>query len=379
MNVQFIMSKVQWIMKLTTRQLWLVVIHFTLFIIHYSSQAQPLTRDQLIGTWIGVRLEYDEQFYRPNPIYMTLSADSTYSFGLIDANSPLRRATWSMSKQSVRLDTSTYALNQWTLSGDELRLTGVFPMTFRKLTETDVDSAAVHNALAGYSWTTDSLSYHFHADGSACLKNQKTGDVAVHCWRLTQVGRSVFVVIKGNQVDCDGNFQYPLQVTRLLINELQCQGGGPRANERLSLTRGTKLAAESHCEPRGFQACRTHTFPPFNLYPYYSYRRGRLFDIRQVVEREYKPLVLPGQSGLIRFRFVVNCRGETGQFEMLEVDENYEKCSFDPRIINQLTDICHTKLPNQEPGKPNGETEPVDTVCLLTFRLKDGLITEIFP
>lgn len=360
------------------RQIGLVI--FTWCIIHCSvAQAQLPAREQLAGTWIGVNVAYDEQFYWPNPIYMTLGADSTYSFGLIDARSPVRRSSWLIDEQSVRLDTSTYALNQWALSGDELRLTGAFPMTFRRLSGLAVDSATVHRSLVGHSWATDSLTYHFHANGSACLINPKTGDVAMHCWRLAQVGQSTFIVIKGNRFECDGNFQYPLQVTQVSADRLHCAGGSPRPNERLVLTRGTKLASESHGEPKGFQPCRTYGFPSFNLYPYYSYRRGRLFDIRQVVEREYKPIALPGQSGLIRFRFVVNCRGETGQFEVLEVNENYEKRLFDPRIVNQLTDICRTKLPNQEPGRPNGETEPVDTVCLLTFRLKDGLITEIFP
>lgn len=365
-------------MTLTGRQLWLTIAHFTLVILH-CSHAQPPTRAQLVGTWVGTRLEYDEQFYRPNPVYATLGSDSTYSFGLVDANSPVQRSTWSMDNQTVRLDTSTYALSQWTLFQDELRLTGAYPMTFRRLTELPVDSATVHQALSGYSWDTDSISYHFHTDGSACLKNLRTGYLAVHCWRLAQIGRSVFVVIKGNQTDCDGNFQYPLQIKRLSISEIDCQGGGPQTNDYLRLRRGSRLATGSHCEPKGFQPCRTYIFPPFNLYPYFAYRRGRLFDIRQVVEREFKPLALPGQSGLIRFRFVVNCRGEAGRFEVLEVDESYKKCSFDSRIVDQLSDICQTKLSGWEPGKPNGETEPVDTVCLLTFRLKDGLITELFP
>lgn len=365
--------------------LWLPLVHCTFriagpFIIHYSlAQAQPPTRAQLVGTWVGVRLEYDEQFYRPNPVYVTLGPDSTYLFGLIDANSPVQRSTWSMNDEVVRLDTSTYALGQWTLAQDELRVTAAYPMTFQRLTELPMDSLAVHQALSGYSWTTDSVAYHFHTDGSACLKELKTGDVAVHCWRLTSVGRSVFIVIKGNQTDCDGNFQYPLQITRLSVSEIQCQGGGSQVNSQLRLRRGARLVSNTHCEPKGFQPCRTYIFPPANLYPYFFYRRGRLFDIRQVVEREYKPFALPGQSGLIRFRFVVNCRGEAGRFEVLELDENYKKCSFDPRIVHQLSTICQTKLSGWEPGKPNGETEPVDTVCLLTFRLKDGLITEIFP
>ena len=264
------------------------IIHFTLSIVHSSRPNRRHGR-----SWRERGSAYDEQFYRPNPVYMPLNADSTYSFGLIDANSPVQRATWSVREQSVRLDTSTYTLNQWAFSGEKLRLMGAFPMTFRRLTEFVIDSATVYRSLVGRNWATDSTAYYFHADGSACLKNPKTGDVAVHCWRLARIGHSLFVVIKGNRSDCDGNFQYPLQITQLSVDAMQCQGGGPLPNDRLLLRRGAKLAT-TQCEPKGFQPCRTYIFPSSNLYPYFFYRRGRLFDIRQVVEREYKPIVLPG-------------------------------------------------------------------------------------
>ena len=263
------MNNVECIMKGTTntrisrksRQYWFII-HFALSILHYSfAQAQPPTRVQLVGTWIGVGVEYDEQFYRPNPVYIRLSADSTYSFGLIDANSPVRQSTWSVTSQSVRLDTSTYALSQWALSGNELRLSGAFPMTFRRLTEFVIDSAVVRQVLSGYTWATDTVSYHFHADGSACLKNPKTGDAAVHCWQLAQIGRSVFVVIKGNRDGCDGNFQYPLQITRLSADTMHCRGGGTGPDNRVLFRRGTRLMNKSHCEPEGFQPCRTYIFP----------------------------------------------------------------------------------------------------------------------
>lgn len=346
-----------------------------------SSQAQTPTREQLIGTWIGVRVELDEHFDRPYPLRMTFKADSAYTLGLLDENPPAHRATWSLVDQKIRLDTSTYAANQWTLRNNELRLEGPLPIVFRRLVPVAVDLSVAQKVLADQVWATDSLKYHLHSDGSAYLENTRTGNVAMHCWRLMQVEQSLFLVIKGNQNGCKGNFQYPLQIVQLSSTSMRCLGGSSQESSQPSFRRLQSPGTNEMSQPKGFQLCNSYVFPSFNLYPYFTYKRGRLYNIRQIVEREYKPINQPGQSGLIRFRFVVNCKGEAGQFEILEVNENYEKCAFNPQITNQLLMICRDKLTDWEAGQPTGEPnqEPVDTFCLLTFRLKNGLITEIFP
>ncbi|WP_211221686.1 hypothetical protein [Spirosoma panaciterrae] len=337
-------------------------------------QAQPLTREQLIGTWIGIRIDFDEQVSRAYPVSMKLGADSTFLLRLIDVNPPSRVSTWSITNGKVRLDTNVYALKQWSFQKQNLYLVGAYPTIFRRLTDIAIDSASVRETIIGYEWKTDSLLYHFHQDGSSCIENTKTGGRSIQCWRLAQISQSPFLVIKGNTESCDGNFQYPLQVVRLLADTLECLGDKSGA-DRLIFRRGTKLANDYSCQSTGFQTCNRFVSPLFKLYPYFSYRRGRLYDIRQVVDRNYKSIYQPGQSGLIRFRFVVNCKGEAGQFNVLEVDENYQKRSFDTRITDQLLMICQNKLTDWEPGKQNEDQMPTDTYCLLTFRIKDGIIT----
>lgn len=380
------MKNIHWSTKLNTRQtgwqLWWTIVNVALVIIVYSSvQAQTPTPEQLVGTWIGVRAEFDEQFDRPYPVSMTLGADSTYLLRLLDENPPGRRATWSADSQKIRLDTNTYAVGQWTIQRDELRLTGAIPLAFRRFVDIPIDSVAAGKVLSGHVWATDSLTYRLRATGDACLENSRTGTVALHCWRLARVGQSLFLVVKGNQDGCKGNFQYPLQITELSTTAVYCLGGNGQSVDQLVFRRVGSSPPNEVCQPNGFQPCNTYAFSSFNLYPYYTFTRGRLYDIRQVVERAYKPVARTGQSGLIRFRFIVNCRGEAGQFHVLEVDESYQKRPFDPRITDQLLVICRDKLTGWEAGRPTGEPnqEPVDTFCLLTFRLKDGLITDIFP
>ncbi len=83
---------------------------------------------------------------------------------------------------------------------------------------------------------------------------------------------------------------------------------------------------------------------------------------------------------MVRIRFLVNCAGEAGRFEVLELDPNYQKRPFDRRITDQLLTICRTELSRGWlPGSDSGSEGTFDYVQLITFRLRDGAITEIFP
>jgi hypothetical protein len=356
----------------------LLVIHFSLFLIH-SARAQT-------GTWLGLRIEYDEHVAAPLPVVLTLNADSSSRLTLIDANAPARRSTWSFSGGRMRLDTNIFAPNQWQVTSNLLRLNGVYPMVFRRLADpaTVLDSTTVLASLAGHSWASDSLIYHLHANGSAGLENRRTGDLTQHCWQLARVANRLFLVLKGNRQSCDGSLLFPVQIIDSQHDLVQISQTDGYRTQTQTLRRAADLKSTDIVQPRGFQTCQPVVYAPFSMYPYFQYRQGRLHAIRQVVAREFRAVPVPGQSGLIRFRFVVNCEGQAGRFEVLEVDENYQKRPFNPQITSQLLAICRDKLTDWEPGQttpdsPDAVQERVDTVCLLTFRLKDGQITEIFP
>ena len=53
----------------------------------------------------------------------------------------------------------------------------------------------------------------------------------------------------------------------------------------------------------------------------------------------YQNLNLLDETGLIRIRFIVNCKGETDRFRILEMDDNYKPKKFNKEITNQLLQI----------------------------------------
>ena len=45
------------------------------------------------------------------------------------------------------------------------------------------------------------------------------------------------------------------------------------------------------------------------------------------------------QSGLLRIRFVVNCKGETDRFRLMGMDENFQPMDFETEISHQILDL----------------------------------------
>jgi hypothetical protein len=103
--------------------------------------------------------------------------------------------------------------------------------------------------------------------------------------------------------------------------------------------------------------------------------QGEKSALIQFFMEKYRP-VESEQSGWIRIRFIVNCKGETGRFRMISSDENYVPQKFDPAITTQLMALTQSLegwklLPTAE--------EPEDYYQYLVFKIQNGTITEIMP
>lgn len=344
--------------------------------------SQSPTPAQLIGTWIGESNEMDVDFVEPLPYRITFRADSTALIGVLWSNLPEREVRWSIKDRVMRFDTNTFAPGQWRVTDDRLTISGWLPLRFRKLTNIPLDSAIVRSQIAGCSWGNDSLKYNLYKDGSVCVENKKTTNRALHYWQLVRVEESLFLLVRGTHRQETGNTHFPLQIVSLTNRQLTLRGWNGQRWGDFGLIKLQDLPTGETCQPHGFQPCDyTFIYKPSRKYPYYTYNKGRLGSIRRIVAREFQPVVGVTQSGLVRFRFVVNCEGKAGLFEMTTLDENYKPYRFDPRVTDQLQRICQEKITDWEPGKGTGTDKDTvyDTVCLLTFRFKNGDITEIFP
>lgn len=122
---------------------------------------------------------------------------------------------------------------------------------------------------------------------------------------------------------------------------------------------------------------------PEYVYQYIGIGQGRLYKgefiaLEKEFREKYNSENVKKESGLIRIRFVVNCKGETDRFRVLGSDENYQEKEFDKSITNQLLEI--TKKLTGWVGLYNPKTEKgADYYQYLIFKIKDGKILKILP
>ena len=134
-------------------------------------------------------------------------------------------------------------------------------------------------------------------------------------------------------------------------------------------------------DKKDFQLCN----PKYDAQYYYWTKDANYEGDKSVIEKEfkekYKPENVKKESGLIRIRFIVNCKGETDRFRILGMDENYQEKVFDKSIIDQLLQISKN-LKGWIPKKITSKTNEVfsyDYYQYLIFKIKDGQITETLP
>lgn len=81
------------------------------------------------------------------------------------------------------------------------------------------------------------------------------------------------------------------------------------------------------------------------------------------------------KSGIITFRFVVNCNNQIGRFRVLMVNTDLKETSFNSNNIKQIQEAIEN-LKNWHAGK--WDNQPLDTYYNLSFKILNGKITDIF-
>lgn len=127
------------------------------------------------------------------------------------------------------------------------------------------------------------------------------------------------------------------------------------------------------------------SFRPCNgddqILQYFNLSNGPLFSgekpaLLRRFEASYQPSLSSTQSGMIRIRFVVNCKGKAGRFRLIQADNKYQPVEFDESITEQLLQI--TKGVESWPVQYRKETA-VDYYMYLVFKIQAGHIIEILP
>lgn len=125
-----------------------------------------------------------------------------------------------------------------------------------------------------------------------------------------------------------------------------------------------------------FKLCSKYTAQQYHNFGKGLPYKSEKIAIKERFAQDYKSSDVPKESGLIRIRFVVNCKGETGAYRLMGMDESYNTKDFDSSITDQLMQITKSlsewKIMSQK-GKAR------DYYQYLIFKIKDGALIEIMP
>lgn len=127
----------------------------------------------------------------------------------------------------------------------------------------------------------------------------------------------------------------------------------------------------------GFTLCNKEeeAIQYFNDGKGFEYTGGK-YTLDSIIFSGFKQVDLPSATGLIRIRFMVNCRGESGRFRLIGMDPAYQEKSFDRSVTDQLLSV--TKSLNGWPPKQWKNTS-VDYYQYLIFKLERGKLIQILP
>jgi len=136
------------------------------------------------------------------------------------------------------------------------------------------------------------------------------------------------------------------------------------------------ISENSKWDSSDFKPCfEERMFPAYYGTKKAGYLHGkdslRTYFLSQFENNGYKT-----ESGYITIRFIINCEGEAGRYEVLETGTDYKTKKFDPYLSEHLMTLAQ-KLKGWIALEYDGA--PYDSFFHLTFKIEHGEIVEILP
>ncbi|MFK7750394.1 MAG: hypothetical protein AB8B65_18525 [Kordia sp.] len=81
-------------------------------------------------------------------------------------------------------------------------------------------------------------------------------------------------------------------------------------------------------------------------------------------------------SGYLNFRFLVNCEGKAGWFEIIQMNLNLEEKALNSEMVNTLLKITSNA---ENWNVITYEETPLNYYMYVSYRIENGKVTEIIP
>lgn len=125
---------------------------------------------------------------------------------------------------------------------------------------------------------------------------------------------------------------------------------------------------------RSFKTCDTTIYQYYNSFPHAGYKFGKK-ALRDSIMRNF--VKVNDESGYLTIRFIINCSGQSGRYEIIENDNELRPTTFSEKLKSQFLDIIINHLKSWTPLLL--ENRQRDSYMYLTFKMENGEIIEILP
>lgn len=142
-------------------------------------------------------------------------------------------------------------------------------------------------------------------------------------------------------------------------------------NERVGVIRSSFFNTD-----KSFQPCFKE-----EIFPYYYGRKTVSFAkgkdaLRKYFLENYNSKGVNNESGYVTIRFIINCHGKAGRYEMHQLGRDFKKKKFNKNISDQLMQLT-MGLQDWIPIEFYGDR--YDSFYHLSFKIQNGELYEILP
>lgn len=136
------------------------------------------------------------------------------------------------------------------------------------------------------------------------------------------------------------------------------------------------ISESAFFDKSGFKACFEE-----RMFPYYYGRNPSKFShgkdsLKIYFHQYYDHFGYTNESGYITIQFIINCEGETGRHQVLQVGLDYQEKEFNHQLTDKLLQLTKN-LKDWDPISFSDTT--YDSFIHLTFKIENGELVEILP
>lgn len=341
---------------------------FMLIIFCWQCRLMPYHKSQLYGLWLGVHMEYNRNF--PLPVINEFLTDGTLTVKHFSDDAV--HYNWELHDNTLTVDTMHYDLLK--CNKDILQTKRNSTNLFRRVKNAPIkkDEGELRAFLRNASWISNDKTLHF--DNEKVYTFSKDTLIETRCWNIEKYGDYAFLYQTGHHMDCGKSTGRAMQITAAKNNELHLSIWNESEKNDLIYTKQKTIANfDNLLKNKHFQRCSMYGIYQIghtgNLY------KGGGAALKNYFYDNYKTTKNTShENGFIVIEFTINCTGEIGEIEVIEMNKNYESCQFHEDITRQLLDLTKS-ISQWIPHEVDGINRDAKTD--INFRIINGQIKVI--